>query len=94
MAKKFIINDCDLILGNVEFHEDLLHGRDRSKTIGGGYWHKTSKTIYFYGSSFDLGKVTKEQFDAANKRPSIENMEIIFSTEESLEKILKIVVTN
>jgi hypothetical protein len=95
MAKKFIINDGDLIFGNVDFHENLIpKDMERSKTVGGGYWYKSSKTIYFYGSSFDFGKATKEQFDAAIKSPSIEKIKIIFSTEESLEKTLKLTVTN
>lgn len=94
MAKKFIINDGDLIFGNVDFHENLIpKGRERNKTVGGGYWYKRYNTMYFYGSSFDFGKVTKEQFDMCDKPKSLNGKQLIFSTVESLDKILKETVT-
>lgn len=48
-VNKFVINDDDLIIGHVEFHEELVRGRNRSKTVGGGRWHvdKDTNTIYF-----------------------------------------------
>lgn len=85
MAKKFVINDGYLILGDVEFHEDLVKSkcRNKSKTVGGGMWHfdKPNNTIYFWGHSVDYGQVTKEQLDAAFKQPSIENAKIVFTTD-------------
>ena len=94
MAKKFIINDNELIFENVDFHENLIpKNRERSKTIGGGYWYKKSNTMYFYGSSFDFNKVTKEQFNTAKKPSSLDGIKLVFSTEESLEKVLKLTVT-
>lgn len=92
MAKKFIINDGDLITGHVEFHEDLVcKGRDRKKTVGGGYWHYDilTKTMYFYGSSTDFGRVTKEQLRASFKSPSIENANIVYSEKEYLSDVMK-----
>lgn len=83
VAKKFVINDGWLIIGQVEFHEDLIKNRDRSKTVGGGRWVyvKETNSIYFYGESTDFGQVTKEQFDAAFKQPSVENATIVFTTD-------------
>ncbi len=92
IAKKFVINDGDLILGQVEMHEELVRGVDRSKTIGGGRWYvdeEDSNMIYFYGSSVEFGKVNKEQFDAAFKQPSLEKMNIIFSEKEYLNDVKK-----
>ncbi len=92
MAKKFIINDNELILGHVEMHEDLLgKGSDRSKTIGGGFWHydRDNNTMYFYGSSMDFGSVTEEQFLAAELPLSIENAKIVFSTKNYFSEVLK-----
>lgn len=92
VAKKFVINEGYLILGQVEMHEDLVRGRDYGKTVGGGRWQvdeQDKNTIYFYGSSVDFGKVTKEQFDAAFKQPSLERMNIIFSEKEFFSDVLK-----
>jgi len=91
-VKKFVINDGDLILGQVEMHEQLVRGRDRDKTVGGGRWHVDDddrNTIYFYGSSVDFGKVTREQFEESFKQPSLENMNVIFSEKEYLSDVLK-----
>lgn len=91
MAQKFVINDGCLILGNVELHEELVHGREYDKTVGGGRWQvdKETNTIYFYGSSIDFGKVTKEQFDTAFKQPSLSRMNIVFSEKEYMSEVLK-----
>jgi len=83
MARKFVINDGDLLLGDVELHEELVKSkyRDRSKTVGGGYWDydKLNNTMYFWGKSIDFGQVTKEQFDQSFKQPSVENAKIVFT---------------
>ncbi len=98
MARKFIVNNHDIgneiVMGNVDYHNEL-HGKNRSnlKTIGGGMWHwdEELKKVYFYGSSLDFGRVTKEQFIDAFGRslisPFIEECEILFSEQESLDKI-------
>ncbi len=91
ILKKFIINDGDLIMGQVEFHAQLVKDRDEHKTIGGGRWevdHETN-TIYFFGESTDFGKVTKEEFDAANKQPSLEKMNIVFSDKIFFSDVMK-----
>ena len=92
MAQKFIINDGVLILGQVELHEQLLRGSlEREKTVGGGYWtkdHKT-KTLYFYGKSYDFGRVTEEQFNNAIKSSFVQAAsKIVFSCEDSLDAVL------
>lgn len=91
IAKKFVINDGWLILGQVELHEELVRGRDYGKTVGGGRWHvdeQDRNTIYFYGSSVDFGKVTREQFEESFKQPSLERMNVIFSEKENLNDVL------
>ena len=53
MAHKWIINDEDLILGDVEFHEDLLTGdRKERETAGGGRWYvdRERGVIFFWGT--------------------------------------------
>jgi hypothetical protein len=92
VAKKFVINDGDLILGQVELHEELVRGRDRSKTVGGGRWHVDDldpNTIYFYGSSIAFGKVTRQEFEESFKQPSLESMNVIFTEHEYLSEYLK-----
>ena len=88
MARKFIINDNELIIGNVEYHFELLKGRDKDKTIGGGYWYydKPNNQLYFYGCSHDFGGVTEEQFNLSEKRLplSLKNAIFNFSENESL----------
>lgn len=78
MARKWVINDDWLILGDVEFHEDLLSGdRKQRNTAGGGRWHvdRERKVIFFYGKSIDFGQATKEEFEHAFKQPSVEHSE-------------------
>lgn len=83
IAKKFVINDGDLIIGQVEMHLDLVKGMDYKKTVGGGRWYfdRPNNTMYFYGESLEFGQVTKEQFDKARKQPSIERAKLIFTTD-------------
>ena len=90
MAKKFVINNNELILGNVVLHKELISGREKYETIGGGYWHydKNEDVIYFYGSSHDFGKVTKEEFELAKKR-NFNETKIIFSNKEFLSEVMK-----
>jgi hypothetical protein len=91
MAQKFVIHDEYLILGNVELHADLVKGKDSSKTVGGGRWYydKSKNTMYFWGKSIEFGQVTREEFDAAFKQPSVERAAIIFSYLEDFETVVK-----
>lgn len=89
--RKFIINDGYLIIGDVEFHEDLVSkSSDKNKTAGGGRWHidRDKKIIYFWGNSVDFGQVTKEEFDAAFKQPSVEMFDIVFSHKTDFNDVI------
>jgi len=95
MANKFVINENELVLGDVEFHIDLPG--DSKKVIGGGRFYVNEalygNTVFFYSSSCDFGKVTKEQFDSAltnsSLSPAWDGYKIIFSTHESFGDVLK-----
>lgn len=92
MAHKWVINDDDLILGDVEFHEDLLTGdRKQRKTAGGGRWYvdRELDVIFFWGKSIDFGQATKKEFDYAFKQPSVERLETFFSLKEDFKEVLK-----
>lgn len=96
MAKKWVINDGELIIGNTEFHYQLLNDkRIKLTTIGGGRWEWDRQTniFYFYGKSEDFGRVTIEQFkEAFNKSmvsPHIEKATIIFSPFEFFGDVVK-----
>jgi hypothetical protein len=67
MAKKWIINDNNLIVGNVQYHRDLLP--NHKGTIGGGLWSydKKTNTLLLYGQSYDFGSVSKESVIKAKK---------------------------
>ncbi len=69
MAKKYIIHNNELIIGNVEHHIELVPDNNKKLTIGGGRWdfNNETKNFVFYDSSFEFGSVTKEQFKNALK---------------------------
>lgn len=86
--KKFIINDNRIIVGQVEFHSDLM--KDHEKTIGGGYWFfdHLSNTMYFYGASTQFGALTREQIQNATSY-ALEGMKIIYSPAITLAEALQ-----
>jgi len=97
MARKWIIDDEYLILGDVELHEDLVSkGRDRNKVRGGGRWHfdRQANIMYFWGKSIDFGQATKEDFDKVYKQPSVEQATIVFSHKLNLIDIIKEIEEN
>lgn len=62
MAKKFIIINDFLIMGNVKFHRDLIPSGNPHRPIGGGYWHITpEKELWLYGRSEDFGRCSEEK---------------------------------
>lgn len=67
MAQKFIINDNELMMANVRYHEDILGIGKNQKTVGGGFWYFDRKleVWFFYHKSIDFGTVTFEQFKNA-----------------------------
>lgn len=69
MAKKFIINKEKFIMGNVDFHKDLVSRMTdiNLPTLGGGRWDadKDKKVLYLWGASFDFGYAKPEQIKTA-----------------------------
>jgi hypothetical protein len=69
MAKKFIITAEKFIMGNVDFHKDLVSRMrtDTFPTLGGGRWDadKDKKILYLWGESHDFGFARPEQIKTA-----------------------------
>lgn len=67
MAKKFIINNGNFVLGHVEYHKELA--KDHSTTKGGGYWNidLDNKILYLDDESADFGPAKKEDIVEAFK---------------------------
>lgn len=65
MARKWIINDGVLKMGNVELHRELAQKHDT--TLGGGYFYinRNSEEILLYAKSEDFGYCTYEQVKEA-----------------------------
>ena len=97
-VRKFIIIDNELIMALVEFHNQLIpKSKTDIKPTGGGRWEWDKKLydnkIFFFGSSQEFGKVTKEQLLSAWNNSlisiSLEDCEIIFSEKEYFGDVLK-----
>ena len=90
LEKKFVIHNGVLIMGQVEFHKDLVKNMDKTKVIGGGKWHcdNENNTIYFYGESNQFGQVTKEEFDNAFKHSSVLKRKLVFTNDYNLKNII------
>lgn len=60
MAKKFIINNGNLVMGHVDFHKELVN--DHSTTKGGGWWEfdKEKNIMYLYNRSIDFGQAKRD----------------------------------
>ena len=61
---KFMIYDTEIILGKVEFHQDLLPDKfDMSKVYGGGMFtiDNENKKITLYGKSEKFGRFCPER---------------------------------
>lgn len=90
MAQKYIIIDNEIIMGNVEFHIELVGKNRTSKPVGGGRfsWDRERSVVYLYGESFDFGRVTKKQFDDAFPNslisPFMQQCEFFFSEQPTL----------
>ena len=104
MARKFIIvydemlEAHEIIMGDVEYHEQLIQkSQERKDVLGGGRWEWNKElygdVLFIYGLSQDFGPVTKEQFFRAWPisliSPSIENCKVIFSKKEYFSDVLK-----
>ena len=88
MAKKFIINDNRIILGQVDFHSQLVD--DHTKTTGGGLWFydHLNDTMYLYGLSTDYGPVTEKQVRDAWSY-SLEGTRVMYSRALKLDEALR-----
>lgn len=90
MARKWIIEEGLLKLGNVTLHRDLC--KDPQKVEGGGYWeyNQAQSKMFFYGKSEDFGQVTQQQWRDADKSRAdfimrrCEDCILIFTTDLSL----------
>ena len=71
MAKKWIIEDGELKLGNVDFHFQLASNRQNVK--GGGFWwyDEEKGKMFFYGISTDFGQVSQQDWDTCDKSLSL-----------------------
>ncbi len=72
MARKFIIQDNTLKVGNVVMHEDLKNEQSNEPVLGGGYWYidREKNILYLYGKSIDFGRVTKKEIIEVRKNGS------------------------
>ena len=63
MARKFIIQDDQFIMGSVGYHFELKLPNGKGRVEGGGYWHvdRQQKIIYLYASSTEFGAVSRER---------------------------------
>lgn len=88
MAKKFIINNNRIILGDVNFHSELL--TDNTQTVGGGHWHydHVKDRIYLFGLSTDFGHVTKQQIQNCYSY-ALEGRTLFYSPSLNLEEALR-----
>lgn len=96
LAKKYIITaDKDLIMGEVELHENLIE--NNKKIIGGGRWrndYDNENVIRFYGKSDVYGAVSKEELQEAILKdiaPQIINgKKLYFSKEEYMSDAIRL----
>lgn len=90
---KFIINNGNLVLGNVEFHRELA--RDHKTTKGGGWYHldKEAKKLYLYSESMDFGPCARPDVEQAINEgllsPFLDDFEIYFLETPLLGKALE-----
>lgn len=84
-------------LGKVDFHKELLP-KTHAQCLGGGKFeiNKDTNTIYLYGTSFDFGSVSSEEFteDLWIQSARLEDMKFMFSNEPLLDNITDWVTLN
>lgn len=103
MAKKWIINENRLVLGNVPFHFNLASSHKNTKGGGRYYYEKESNTLILFGESGDFGKAKLEDVKNSKKEGCfiyenetkeselmlLDEVVIVFSEEEFLSVALK-----
>lgn len=91
MAKKFIVNNGNLVIGHVDFHKELV--KDHSTTKGGGWWEydKEKNIMYLYSESMDFGQAKREDVIQAIQNgwidPILNETKFFHSYESSLGKV-------
>jgi len=92
MAKKFIINNGNIVMGHVEYHKELLS--DHTNTVGGGWWeyNKEKDIMYLYSKSYDFGQAKREDVIQAIQTgwisPRLNDTKFFHSYEDSLGKAM------
>src|SRR6185369_5026144 len=88
------INDNNLIVGNVDLHEQLW--KDHSKTAGGGYWHVVTeeKKVYLYSHSLrfkraKISHVISALHGAHISPPSLRDHTFYYSSNDSLDDAMR-----
>lgn len=93
MAKKFIICDAGIVMGNVGYHFELARGQ--YNVVGGGRWEfdEANKILFLYSSSIDYGHVSKEEVEKAIKESKIsdryKNCRVLFSHLNEYEEVVQ-----
>ena len=91
--RKFLINDNQLKMMNVECHFEIAN--DHSTTKGGGWWHLDvkNKIVYLYASSIDYGQAEREDIEELIKMEnyplSFYEHTFIHSYSDSLEDAMR-----
>lgn len=94
MARKYIIQDGDMRMGDVEMHYQLTDKTNPKHTLGGGYWYipDDRKVLYLYGKSIDFGDLTIEQLKeiktSGNHSRALINLEWRFSKSDYLTEAM------
>lgn len=87
MARKWILNDNEIRMGNVGYHRELKE--KNSHVHGGGFFEFVEEdTVLFFGESQDFGQITEEQFIGSYVRLGIKlkGLKIHFTTLLSEQK--------
>ncbi len=93
MAQKFIINNGNLVVGNVQFHKELI--TNHSTTRGGGWWHldRGNGIMYLYNRSIDFGQAQREDVIKAITTgflpPSLSKLRFFHSYEHDIYEAMK-----
>lgn len=93
MGQKYIINNNTLVMGQVEYHSQLL--KDHSKTVGGGYWYvdDENKKVYLYSKSLEFKQARYADVIKALRSgafpQNLKGYSFYYSHEDSLSRVLK-----
>ena len=91
--RKFIINNNQIKLANVECHFEIAN--DHGTTKGGGWWHlvREKKIVYLYARSIDYGQAKREDLQELikleNYPSSFDEHTFIHSYSDSLEDAMR-----